>query len=202
MALLVARACKLETAHLWAHDMGTSVTTELLARRERGLLPFTVRSVTLMNGSVHIGLAHLTPAQKILRSRLGPLFARLSSRATFKLQMRRVFARQPAEAELDAMWELLSRDGGRLRMPAIVRYLEERARFEGRWIGALQRLDLPAHIAWGLRDPVAVTAIADRLASDIPKAKRTSWDDLGHYPQVEDPRRVAEAVTAFWTGAE
>jgi pimeloyl-ACP methyl ester carboxylesterase len=69
--LEVARAVGLSRAHLWAHDMGTSVTTELLARRERGLLPLALESVTLMNGSVHIELAHLTPGQQALRSPLG-----------------------------------------------------------------------------------------------------------------------------------
>src|SRR6185437_16123315 len=33
LALLVARAAGIQRAHVWAHDMGTSVTTELLARR-------------------------------------------------------------------------------------------------------------------------------------------------------------------------
>ena len=36
VALAVAREMGVERAHLWAHDMGTSVATELLARRERG----------------------------------------------------------------------------------------------------------------------------------------------------------------------
>jgi len=202
VALAVARAHGLERAHLWAHDMGTSVTTELLARRERGQLPLSVASVVLMNGSVHIELAHLTIGQRLLRSRLGPLFARLNSRASFKMQMRRVFARQPAEAELDAMWDLLSREDGAQRLPQIIRYTEERVRFARRWIGALERLDVPALVAWGLRDPVAVPAIADKLAGEIPGARRVSWEDLGHYPQVEDPGRVAEAVSGFWRSVE
>ena len=42
----------------------------------------------------------------------------------------------------------------------------------------------------------------DKLTAEIPGVRRISWDDLGHYPQVEDPRRVAEAVEAFWRSIE
>ncbi len=198
IAIHVAREHGLTRVHLWAHDMGTSVATELLARRERGLLPFELTSFVLMNGSVHIELAHLTVGQKVLKSPLGPLFARLNSRTTFKAQMRRIFARPPADEELDGMWELVARDDGAARLASIIRYTEERARFRRRWIGALERCDLPALIAWGRRDPVAVMAIAEKLAGEIPGAKLEVWDDLGHYPQVEDPARVADTVGRFF----
>jgi pimeloyl-ACP methyl ester carboxylesterase len=198
VAQLVARAGGVTRAHVWAHDMGTSVATELCARRERGLLPFKMESLVLMNGSVHIELAHLTVGQHLLKSPLGPVFARLNSRVSFKAQMKRVFARPPRDAELEGMWQLVSRADGTKVLPALVRYTEERARFRRRWIGALERLDLPALVAWGARDPVAVMAIADALATEIPGCERVTWDDLGHYPQVEDAERVAGAVTRFW----
>lgn len=198
IAILVARAFGIERCHLWAHDMGTSVATELLARRERAMLPFEVASLVLMNGSVHIELAQLTMGQLLLKSPLGAVFARLNTPITFKAQMKRVFARPPHEDDLDAMWALAAREDGIARMPALIRYTEERARFRRRWIGALERLDIPALVAWGREDPVAVMAIADQLASEIPGAERETWNDLGHYPQVEDPARVVATLTAFW----
>ena len=202
VAQLVARAFGVTRAHVWAHDMGTSVATELCARRERGLLSFGMESLALMNGSVHIELAHLTFGQHLLKSPVGPIFARLSNAATFKVQMRRVFAHPPSEAELDAMWQLVARADGPAVLPALIRYTEERARFRRRWIGALERLDLPALVAWGARDPVAVIAIADALAAEIPGCERVTWDDLGHYPQVEDAERVVGAVSKFWERVE
>ncbi len=202
VAELVARAYRITRAHVWAHDMGTSVATELCARRERGLLSFAMESLTLMNGSVHIDLAHLTVGQRLLKSPLGPVFAKLNSALTFKAQMKRIFARPPTDEELEAMWQLVSRDGGVERLPSLIRYTEERARFRRRWIGALERLDVPALVAWGARDPVAVMAIADALAREIPRCERVTWDDLGHYPQVEDADRVAQSVAAFWERLE
>ena len=202
VAQIVARAHGVTRAHVWAHDMGTSVATELCARRERGLLPFAMESLVLMNGSVHIELAHLTMGQHILKSPLGPLFATLTNGVTFKAQIKRVFAHPPSEDELDAMWHLVSRADGPAVLPSLIRYTEERARFRRRWIGALERLDVPALVAWGARDPVAVMAIADALAAEIPGAGRVTWDDLGHYPQVEDADRVVADVSKFWDRVE
>ena len=198
VALTVLRAFGIDRAHVWGHDMGTSVLTELCARRERGFLPFDLESIVLMNGSVHIELAHLTVGQRALLSPFAKIFARLNTSRTFKAQMRRVFGRQPPEEELDAMWALIAREDGPARLPSVIRYVDERSRFRRRWIGALETLDLPALVAWGTLDPVAILPIAEQLAKEIPRGRLLLWDDLGHYPQVEDPTRVATAVSAFW----
>jgi pimeloyl-ACP methyl ester carboxylesterase len=202
VATLVARAAGLDRVHLWAHDMGTSVATELLARRERGLVPFRVDGLVLMNGSVHIEMSHPTIGQRILASPAGPAFARVSRRAVFVAQIRRVFAKPPPREVLDRMWDLLARCDGARRLPQVIGYMEERARFRRRWIGALERLDVPALVAWGTRDPVARLAIGERLARETPGADMVSWEDLGHYPQVEDPPRVAEAIASFLARVE
>ena len=197
VAQAVLRTLRIERAHVWAHDMGTSVATELCARRERGFLPFSLASLSLMNGSVHVEMAQLTFGQHLLASPLGPLFSRLNSARTFKAQMRRIFGKPPADEELDVMWMLLSREDGALRLPKIIGYIEERRRFHHRWIGALERLDVPTLIAWGKRDPVAILKIAQQLVSEIPGARLETWNDLGHSPQVEAPVRVSETLAGF-----
>ena len=202
IATAVARARGLERVHLWAHDMGTSVATELLARRERGLLPFEVESVVLMNGSVHVAMASPTIGQRLLMSPLGDAFARVSRRAIFAAQIARVFARPPEARVVDGMWTLLSREDGVRRLPQVIRYMAERERFERRWVGALERLDIPALVAWGGQDPVAVLAIAERLARETPRAKLVTWPELGHYPQIEGPIAVARTIADFWAGID
>jgi len=200
VTVALLRALSVSRVHVLAHDYGTSVATELLARRERAGLPFEVASVTLCNGSVHLDLAHLTPSQQLLRSRmLGPLFVRVANRKVFDAQLRRILG-DPAsipEAELGAMWEGIERAQGRSRLPAIASYMDERIRFRARWVGALRRLDLPAHVLWARRDPVAVVTIAEALAAEIPGARSTLLDGLGHYPMLEDPERWALAARAF-----
>lgn len=184
--------------HLLAHDMGTSVACELLARRERALLGFEVRSLALMNGSVHIAMARLTPSQKLLLSPAGALFARFGSARLFKAQLRRILGRPVDEAELDDMWAQIVHADGHRRLAQTINYVRERYRHHGRWVGALDRSALPTLILWGPRDPVAVLAIAERLARDIPGATLQLLDGLGHYPQLEDPIAVSSALIDFW----
>jgi pimeloyl-ACP methyl ester carboxylesterase len=197
VAVQVARAHGLTRVHVVAHDMGTSVATELLARRERGLLPFELRSLSLLNGSVYLELASLTLSQRLLRSPLGPVFARLSSYRTFRAQLRRIVSASLAEAELEAMWvQLQARDGAK-RLPQLIQYLDERTRYAERWHSALRRLDVPTLVVWGRRDPVAVMAIGERLAREVPSAQLVTLE-TGHYPMLEDPVAVAAALVSFF----
>ena len=51
-------------------------------------------------------------------------------------------------------------------------------------------------MAWGMLDPVATRAVLDAVLELRPAAPVTRFADLGHYPQIEDPDRVAEALEA------
>lgn len=199
-ALEVWRRLGVTSAHLVAHDYGTSVATEILARRERLGIPIDLKSVTLANGSVHIQLARLRLSQRLAKSRIvGPLFTRLVTRDYFHHVMRRLWG-DPGRAaidDLDAMWDAMQLENGRARTTQISQYLDERRRFHRRWVGALERLDLPAHILWGRRDPVATPAIAEQHAREIPGAELTWLDELGHYPMVEDPDAWCEALLGW-----
>lgn len=201
VAMDIWRQLGIERAHLLAHDYGTSVATEVLARRERGSCPVELQSVTLANGSVFIELAQLTPSQVALRNKvIGPVFARIASQFIFQAQMRKILGTPDAVSkdELDAAWALLVHDQGKQVLPAISSYIDERSRFKQRWIGALGKLDIPAHVLWGKRDPVAVPAIAEALADTIPNVRLTWLDELGHYPMLENPTRWAENALTFW----
>jgi pimeloyl-ACP methyl ester carboxylesterase len=199
-AIEVWRQLGCARGHILAHDYGTSVATELLARRARRLLPIEIDSLTLCNGSVHIELAHLTASQKLLRNRVvGPIFARLSSRRFAAARLRALFE-EPARLSddvLDGMWEGMIAGGGRERLSDLAQYMRERVRFWHRWIGALRDFDRPAHILWGRSDPIAVPAIAERLTGEIPSCQLTWLDRVGHYPMVEAPADFATAARGF-----
>jgi pimeloyl-ACP methyl ester carboxylesterase len=202
VAVAVWRSLGLTRVHLLAHDYGTSVATEIVARRERAQLPVELASLTLTNGSVHLELAKLRLSQRLLRSPItGPTYARLASRGLFLRRMRAILAKPVADEHLDAMWDALVREGGRELLPRISTYLDERRRFAGRWIGALTRLDIPAHVLWAERDPIAVPAIADQLAKEIPGAVNTRLPGLGHYPMLEDADAFARAALALFERA-
>lgn len=188
--------------HLLAHDYGTSVATELLARRERGLLPVELVSLTLTNGSMLLDLARLRLSQRIARSRfLGPGFGRLVTYGYCRRVLRKLWARPDLarEEDLRAMWEGIRRQDGHRRTHEISSYLNERVRFRRRWIGALERLDLPCQLLWGTADPVARRVIAEELGRRIPAAELSWLEDVGHFPMLEAPERFAAAVQGFLT---
>lgn len=194
---LLLKKLGVKRAKIIAHDMGTSVTCELLARRERQLLGFNIQSVLLMNGSVYIDLAQLTPSQKLLRSPLAEVFAKISLKPIFMLQLKKILAQPVNKAELNAMWSLLNYKDGKARLAQTIAYIDERYRFAHRWLPPLTRLDIPVLVLWGKLDPVAIDAIAEKLAREIPTAKLQWLYHAGHYPQLEDPAAVAEAINLF-----
>ena len=188
---------------LVAHDMGTSVATELLARDLENQLPFRLAGVLLFNGSMVIERASLTVSQKLLRSRLGPLAARLSTERTFRAQFGRLFSDSyPLSAEEAAdQWDLLAyRDGHRI-LDRLTYYLHERVRYAERWHGALRDWTGQLGLAWAGQDPVCTEAVLQAVLELRPGTPLTRLAELGHYPQLEDPAAVADLVQRFDAGS-
>lgn len=187
-----------------AHDMGSSVVTELLARAVEGRPEFPIAAVLLFNASLVLERASLTISQKLLRSRLGPVAARLSTRTSFRVQFARIFSStHPLSAEeAEDQWCLLAREDGHRILDKLTFYLHERVRYAQRWHGALRdwpgRLDL----GWAGRDPICTEAVLAAVRELRPAAELTRFPELGHYPQIEDPGAVAELVERVAARAE
>lgn len=181
---------------LVAHDMGTSVATELLARDLRGELRMRIAGALLFNGSILLHRASPTTGQKLLRSRLGPLFARLNSERTFRAQFARLFSdAHPLDPDEAAdQWALLAHRDGHRRLPQTIAYMDERERYAERWHGAVRDWPGALSFAWGLDDPVATTSVLDGLRELRPHAPVAELAGVGHYPQIEVPERVAVAL--------
>jgi pimeloyl-ACP methyl ester carboxylesterase len=47
---------------------------------------------------------------------------------------------------------------------------------------------------WGRDDPIAVAAMADRLAQHRPGTNLVGLDGVGHYPMLEAPDRFLDAL--------
>jgi pimeloyl-ACP methyl ester carboxylesterase len=188
---------------LIAHDMGTSVTTELLARDLKGDLPFDLQRVVLSNGSVILARASLRPVQKVLRSPLGPLVARLSSKRRFATEFGRLFsANHPlSEEEADAQWALMANNDGHRIAHLLISYLDERERYADRWHGAVRDWPKPLSFLWALDDPVATTNVLDGLRELRPAADVVELPGVGHYPQVEVPEVFTRAALSLLSTA-
>jgi pimeloyl-ACP methyl ester carboxylesterase len=176
------------------HDMGNSVTLELL---RRGRL--RINKLVMLNGSVLLKYYQPLLTQRLLlNSVLGPLICglRLIRRGTFARQFGGLFAQFPPQQEIDDFWALVNHNDGAAIYHRLIQYLNERKIHELTWLDALQQHHTPLTVIWGQRDPVSVPKIAEAILERRPDAHYVPLADVGHYPQWEAPERVAEAIRA------
>ena len=178
------------------HDMGNSVALELFRRRQ--VRSFAIGRTVMLNGSVW--LAHYRPvlAQKLLLTPVvGEVAALAMNRPFFGHQLSKVFSpgHKPTKEELDVHWALIRHNQGQRNYARLIRYLTERRKYEERWMQALvDNADVPLTLLWGMRDPVSRPAIGRTVTEHRPDATWVPLENLGHYPQIEDPARVAGLI--------
>ena len=205
-ALLFAwRELGVRGGHALSHDMGDSVLTELTARSVQDLLPgwfdAGLQSLTFTNGNMVMEKAALVPMQKLLRNHtLGPLLNRFTRYTTFKGQVERANGAPIDEDDIERLWRINALQDGHLLTWKIIRYLDERDRFQNpRWLRALSRFERPAHICWGAADAVAPQRVAQHLKDEVlPGARLTLMADVGHFCQLQAPQAWCEAVLSFY----
>jgi pimeloyl-ACP methyl ester carboxylesterase len=192
----VAREVGLGEVVLVSHDMGDSVAGELLARSLDGTLSFDVTRRVLTNGSVYIGMAHLTDGQQLLLSLPDEKLPDGLGHQALVDALRGTFAPDSLVPDDDVQVAagLVERDGGDRLLPRTIRYVEERHEHEGRWTGAIERHPAPLTIVWGDLDPVAVLPMAERMHEARPDATLVRLRGVGHYPMLEAPDVFAAAV--------
>jgi pimeloyl-ACP methyl ester carboxylesterase len=149
-----------------------------------------------LNGSIVIERASLTISQKLLRSRLGPLVARLSSERAFRAQFARIFSDEHPLTDEEAadQWSLLTYNRGHTILDRLGFYMRERVTRGPRWHGALRAWPGRLELAWAGRDPVCTEAVLEAVLALRPKSPLTRLPELGHYPQIEDPPAIAGIV--------
>jgi pimeloyl-ACP methyl ester carboxylesterase len=198
---LVQRHAPGTAVFIVAHDMGTSVANELMARDLDGTLEMDLVGVLLLNGSMVQGAASPTLGQRLLRSPVGPLFSRLSSERFFRQQFASIFSpgHPLSDEEAEDQWALILGGGGRTLNHKTIAYMDERFKHAERWHGAIRDWPGPVSLAWGMVDPVATEQVLEAVLELRPQVPVTRFEDLGHYPQIEDPARVAEVLRAALT---
>jgi pimeloyl-ACP methyl ester carboxylesterase len=183
--------------HLLAHDYGDTVAQELLAREAEGLL--RIDSACVLNGGLFPETHRARLVQKLLATPvIGAVMSRTINRRGFSRTMRTIGGRvPPSQQELDDLWWLLERDGGRQALARLIGYIEERRLNRTRWVGALTAGRVPLRCICGALDPVSGAHMAARYRELVPHADVVLLDDVGHYPQLEAPERVLEAYFSF-----
>ena len=188
--------------HLLAHNYGDTVAKELLARSADGQSPLVLRSAVLLNGGLFPETHRPVLTQRLLRTPLGPLIARLTTRDRLAATMRRIGGRAPPDdADIDAFWTLLAHGDGRQAMPRLIRYIDERRANRDRWVGALTRTAIPLTLVDGTDDPIYGGHMVSRFRQLVPHAAVVELAGVGHYPQIESPGAVLTAAIGAFTAA-
>lgn len=196
----IACAHGVREADLLAHDLGVTVAQELLARQAEGALRFRIRSIVFLNGGLFPEVHRPRLIQRLLKSPLGPLVAKLSNEQTFRRNLVRIFGPRtpPSEAFLKGSWQLLVHDQGKQALPRLIRYMDERRIHRPRWVTPLVDRLVPVRLINGNLDPVSGRHAAERYAELVPEADVVHLHDLGHYPHVERPAAVWPHLRAYW----
>lgn len=197
-AQALLHALSIERARVICHDMGTSVTCELLARQDERRLGCELEHVMFTNGSMLQWLADLTPFQKLMASNesLAQGIELCAAIPDFMVAgLRGITQRKDAITDDDAIVirDLLVHEDGHMRLPALSGYMRERYVNKERWIGALKRNSGRSSICWANGDPIANLAMGRELHALMPESPYTELDGVGHFVIFEDPDRVAEA---------
>ena len=197
IALQLWKQLSLTNVTLLAHDYGTSIATEILARQNKKQINLQIDELILCNGSMHSELSKLRTIQKLLKNKItGKWVAKLTNYTIFKKNMRNVYfdKTKATEAELKEMWLQLEQNNGRKIIHFLSNYINERYYFWHRWIGALKETNIKTKIIWAKNDPVAVAAIADLLATEIANNNLYWIKNCGHFPMLEKPEEWIEKI--------
>ena len=144
-------------AHILAHDIGDTIAQELLARKKEQKAKVTWLSAVFMNGGMFPEVNRPRIIQKLLGSFMGPFFGRFLSSRTYEKTMHNIFsqAHPPTKVFLDSSWNLLLNNDGRIMIPLISQYLEERRTYIERWRAPLEHPEIPMAMINGIEDPIS-----------------------------------------------
>jgi pimeloyl-ACP methyl ester carboxylesterase len=186
----------IESTAVAAHDYGVSVAQELLARRAEGALRVDLTSVAFLNGGVYPGLHRPESTQlALLDPEHGPAISAAIDEALFSAALAPTFAAGfDATEDTAAIWRSTSREDGQRIMHLLIHYMTDRERHGGRWTGALEGTDVPLSFVWGMLDPVSGAHMAERIRERLPDAPLLGLEDVGHWPQLEAPELVRDAL--------
>lgn len=184
-----------------AHDYGTIVTQELLHRARCGRLSVSIPRVALLNGGIVFAAYRKTAMQKLLETPLlGALLAARLPQGRWRAGIQRVCGPRYriGDEEWANLWAGIARAQGHKIMPRLAEYNAERKRRWPQWESALAEYSGALGLVWGMADPVSGAHVYERAVRAYPRARTlAALDNVGHWPQLEAPDAVAEALRDF-----
>jgi pimeloyl-ACP methyl ester carboxylesterase len=177
-------------SHLVLHDLGGLWMLPWAARN-----PERFASATLLNVGVLPGYRWHMFA-RVWRT---PVIGELSltgPRSAFRRTINRGQVTPLPRAFVDRMYRDL--DGTTRRaILAFYRSVDDPAAGAEEVAAALRPLDRPALVIWGCRDPYLPATLVAAQRTAFPRAETLMLDDAGHWPFIDAPDVVGDAVTGF-----
>ncbi len=172
----------LENAIVVGHSMGGFIALELARRKEKLVGGLVLVSTSPTGKPDALGMS--PKVAKAFNRKIGPLAEIVRENMEVGLG-RRIWAtnRQRVEREIERRLEHPPRGAG------FMGQTEAANRFDAR--GRLGEISVPCRIVHGKVDEVAPVARAMELYRGIPNAKIALLENVGHFPQLEDPENLS-----------
>jgi pimeloyl-ACP methyl ester carboxylesterase len=187
---------KLSSIHLVSHDYGGMVTEELLDRRLSNKLPFQITGLAVLNRGIVYSEYRPTILQRLLVTPIiGGIIASRITASTLRPSLQALWGKaQISDEQFDDMWYGMALNDGHKLAYLHIRYNVEREKHHRRWAAATAAWEGPLHLIWGLDDPVSGRHVLEKAKQWLPHAVVTELDGVGHWPPIEAPEAVAEAI--------
>lgn len=189
----------LKSVTILAHDYGTSIAKEILARKNHNLIPLRINKMYLCSSSMRLEHLHLRNVDKLLKDRkLGKYISRLTSYGYRKIK--RKFKRDNInykihkDYDIKDMWNQMNSTEGQKEVHFLSNFINERYTFWHRWTNALKETQIPVKIFWEKTDPVAIKEIAIVLATENENKYLVWIENVRHYSILETPQSWIKLV--------
>jgi len=192
-----------QETHILSHDLGVSIAQELIARDLNGLNKFRINSLVYMNGGLFMDVYKPRFIQRLLSQSpkpIGQLMSNLLSKKKLDKAIKSVFGpdTQPTKLILQQFWDILNFKDGKSIAYLIGRLVFDKVNHQEKWINAMQTTDIPMCFINGPFDPNSGIHMANRYKELIPNPNvKLLSNNIGHWPQVEDPIGVLNAYFQF-----
>ncbi|PKG41558.1 alpha/beta fold hydrolase [Psychroflexus sp. MES1-P1E] len=186
----------IKQTHILSHDLGVSIVQELLARDLASQNCFKIKSVAFMNGGLFMDSYKPRIIQRLLSQSpkpIGKLLSKLLTKKKLKKSIQSVFGPYtlPTEKLINQFWDILNYNDGKSIAYLIGRLVFDKLNHQERWISAMQNTKIPMCFINGPFDPNSGIHMANRYKELIPNPNvKLLWQDIGHWPQIEDPGGV------------
>jgi pimeloyl-ACP methyl ester carboxylesterase len=186
----------IESTDVVAHDYSVTIAQELLHRRAEGRLQVELRSVTLLNGGLYPGIHRPQPTQyALLDPEQGPQISANMTEELFVAALEPTWGEGfDGAADARDIWASIAHATEIPVLHRTIAYMTDREVNAERWTGALEATDVPLKFVWGMQDPISGAHMAEHIRGRIPGAQIVALDDVGHWPMLEAPDRVAPAL--------